>query len=159
MKIAPGMIVADIGAGTGYFEPWLSRAVGPSGSVLALDVEPDMVRYLTERAARERLNNVKPAQVATDDPKLPKGKVDRVLIVDTWHHIPARELYATKLREGLAPGGTITVVDFTKESAHGPPPEHRLTPEQVVGDLQAAGLHASVTLQLPEQYVVTARMP
>ncbi len=159
MKITPGMTVADIGAGTGYFEPWLSRAVGSSGVVLALDVEPDMVRYMKERAERERWGNVKPAQVATDDPELPAGKVDRILIVDTWHHIPARDAYAKKLRAALAPRGTVTVVDYTKESTHGPPPEHRLTAEQVIGELRGAGLRAAVVpAGLPEQYVVTAAL-
>jgi ubiquinone/menaquinone biosynthesis C-methylase UbiE len=160
MKIQPGMTVADIGAGTGYFEPWLSRAVGPSGVVLALDIEPEMVRYLTERAAREHLDNVKASQVAVDDPLLPSGEVDRILIVDTWHHIPAREAYAGKLREALSPEGSITIVDFKKESSHGPPPQHRLTADQVVQELRAAGLSANVApLDLPEQYVVTARLP
>jgi len=160
MEIRPGMTVADIGAGTGYFERWLSRAVGPSGVVLALDIEPAMVSYLTERAAREHLGNVKASQVAVDDPLLPKGKVDRILLVDTWHHIPSREAYAGKLREALSPEGSITIVDFTRESSHGPPPQHRLTPDQVVRELRAAGLRASVTpVGLPEQYTVTARLP
>ncbi len=160
MKIQPGMTVADIGAGTGYFEPYLSRATGPTGAVLALDVEPDMVRYLTERAEREHLTNVKASQVALDDPQLPKGKVDRILIVDTWHHIPAREAYAAKLRDALSNEGSITIVDFTKDSPHGPPPQHRLTPEQVVGELRKVGLSAGVApVSLPDQYVISARLP
>jgi len=160
MKITPGMTVADIGAGTGYFEPWLSRSVGPTGTVLALDIEPDMVRYLTQRAAREHLDNVKASQVALDDPHLPKGKVDRILVVDTWHHIPSREVYAAKLRDALSPEGTITIVDYTKESSHGPPPQHRLTAEQVVRELRTVGLSAGVvSTSLSEQYVVVARQP
>jgi ubiquinone/menaquinone biosynthesis C-methylase UbiE len=160
MKITAGMTVADIGAGTGYFEPWLSRAVGPTGKVLALDVEPDMVRYITERAAREHLANVTASQVAIDDPQLPKGKVDRILIVDTWHHIPSREAYAAKLRDALSAEGSITIVDFTKASPHGPPPQHRLTPEQVVGELRTTGLSAGVVpSSLPDQYIVSARLP
>ena len=161
MKIQPGMTVADIGAGTGYFEPYLSRAAGPNGTVLALDVEPDMVRYITERATREHLSNVKASQVAIDDPQLPKGKVDRVLIVDTWHHIPSREAYAAKLRDALSAEGSITIVDFTKESPHGPPPQHRLTPEQVIGELRKVGLSAGVApgVALPDQYVISARLP
>jgi uncharacterized protein (DUF952 family) len=75
------MTVADIGAGTGYFEPYLSRPVGPSGHVLAGDIEPDMVRYLRERAAREHLDNVGPVLADASDPKLPARGVDRILIV------------------------------------------------------------------------------
>ncbi len=155
MEIQPGMTVADIGAGTGYFEPWLSRAVGQKGTVLALDVEPDMVRYLNERAAREHLANVRPALVPMDDPKLPAGGVDRVLIVDTWHHIPDREAYAAKLRSGLKVGGKALVVDFKLDAKHGPPPHHRLTAEQVADELAAGGLSTRIaTTSLPEQYIV-----
>jgi SAM-dependent methyltransferase len=155
MAITPGMTIADIGAGTGYFEPWLSRATGEKGSVLALDVEPDMVRYLGERAQREHLENVRPGLVAIDDPKLPPSKLDRVLIVDTWHHIPDRVAYATKVRDGLAAGGKVFIVDFKLEAKHGPPPRHRLTAEQIMHDLTAAGLSASVSpTTLPEQYIV-----
>jgi ubiquinone/menaquinone biosynthesis C-methylase UbiE len=155
MRIEPGMTVADIGAGTGYFEPHLSRAVGRDGKVLALDIEPDMVRHLRERVAREHLDNVRAEVVATSDPKLPAGTIDRIVIVDTWHHIPEREAYAMKLAEALAPGGTVTIVDFKKDAHHGPPPHHRLAPETIVAELQKSGLSASVaSLDLPEQYVV-----
>jgi len=155
MEIAPGMTVADIGAGTGYFEPWLSRAVGAGGKVLALDVEDDMVRYMRERGAKEHWENVTPAKVAFDDPALPTGRVDRVLIVDTWHHIAGREAYAAKLAAGLTATGRVLIVDFTKESKHGPPPMHRLAPDQVVRELSAGGLSAQVLpTTLTEQYIV-----
>lgn len=158
LAIAPGMTVADVGAGTGYFLPHLSRAVGPSGVVLALDIEPDMVRYVRERAAREGLANVRAAVVAGDDPHLPPSGVHRILIVDTWHHIPDRVSYAGKLRAGLAEGGVIAVVDFTKEADRGPPREHRLAAEDVVAELTKAGLTASIAREeLPDQYVVLAR--
>jgi predicted methyltransferase len=155
MKLESGMVVADLGAGTGYFEPWLSRAVTPAGSVLALDVEPDMVRYLNERVQREHLGNVRPALAATDDPKLAAGSVDRILIVDTWHHIDAREAYAGKLRDALKSGGRVFVVDFKLEATHGPPKHHRLTSEQVAHELGAAGLVVeTLSTTLSEQYIV-----
>ncbi len=155
MKLEPGMVVADLGAGTGYFEPWLSRAVTTTGSVLALDVEPDMVRYLTERVQREHLGNVRPALVATDDPKLPANGVDRILVVDVWHHIDAREAYASKLRDALKSGGQVFVVDFKLDAHHGPPKHHRLAPEQIAHELGAAGLSVEMlATALPEQYIV-----
>ena len=155
MEMTPDMTVADIGAGTGYFEPYLSRAVS-AGHVLALDVEPDMVRYLKERAAREHLANVEAAIIAADDPKLPP--VDRVLIVDTWHHIANRTAYAAKLRAALKPGGRVYIVDFKLDAKHGPPPHHRIPPEDCVKELAAAGFQASVVpLTLDEQYVVVGR--
>jgi ubiquinone/menaquinone biosynthesis C-methylase UbiE len=154
-EIAPGMTVADLGAGTGYFVPHLSRAVGATGRVLALDVEADMVRYLGERIAREKLENAVAQQVPVDDPLLPEGQVQCVLVVDTWHHLSDRPAYASKLARGLAPGGRVVVVDFTLESQLGPPVQHRLRPEQVADDLRAGGLEPRILDEiLPEQYVV-----
>ena len=160
LQIAPGMTVADIGAGTGYFLPYLSRAVGPTGKVLGLDVEADMVRHMKDRASREGLANVTAAQVAPDDPGLPAGAVDRVLIVDTWHHIGAREAYVKKLAAGLRPGGFVTVVDFTLESDKGPPREHRIPADVVMKELASAGLAARVVQEtLPDQYIVVGERP
>jgi len=155
LALAPGMTVADIGAGTGYFESRLSAAVGPEGKVLAVDVEPDMVRYLGERAAREKMTNVEARLGTPDDPSLPLASVDRILIVDTWHHIPTRNAYAAKLAKALKPGGFIVVVDYTLDSAKGPPREHRLAPMVVVAELAQGGLRGSVLVEdLPDQYIV-----
>ena len=87
MEIQLGMTVADIGAGTGYFSPWLSRAAGDAGTVLALDVEADMVRYLKERTAREHLSNVRASLVSSSDPKLAAASVDRVLRSTVFYEI------------------------------------------------------------------------
>lgn len=158
MQITPGMTVADLGAGTGYFLPHLARAVGPTGKVLGLDVEPDMVRYMTERAARQKLANVQAKQVPYDDPQLAAGSVDRILIVDTWHHIPARDRYAAKLSAALRPGGAVVVVDFTLDSLRGPPKQHRIRPEEVAAELRAGGMTAEIAPEaLPDQYIVIGR--
>ena len=158
--IAPGMTVADLGAGTGYFLGRLARAVGPSGRVLALDVEEKLVGYMRDRAVREGLANVEAKVVPFDDPALPVGGVDRVLIVDTWHHIPERTAYTTKLARGLAPGGMVLVVDFTPESEHGPPRHARVPALDVVAELRAGGLEAVVVDEpLPEQYIVVGKRP
>lgn len=157
LALAPGMVVADVGAGTGYFEKRLATAVGANGAVIAVDIEPDMVRYLRERAHREGTPNVEARLGAADDPKLAAGSVDRILIVDTWHHISDRGAYAKKLATALEPGGFIVVVDFKLDTKRGPPKEHRLAPEQVIADLESAGLRASVVeVGLPDQYVIKA---
>jgi SAM-dependent methyltransferase len=151
------MTVADLGAGTGYLEPYLSRAVGPQGHVLALDVEPSMVAYMRDRAAREGLANVEARQVAPDDPGLAAGSVDRIVIVDTWHHLPDRPSYSKKLAAALAPGGTVTIVDFTLVSKMGPPVAERVAADQAIDELGAAGLRGEIVPEaLPEQYVVRA---
>jgi len=160
MEIAPGMTVVDLGAGTGYFLGRLSRAVGAAGKVIALDVEPDMVRYMRERSEREGRENVDPRIVPYDDPGLAPTSVDRVLVVDTWHHIAHRDAYAQRLADALAPGGAVFVVDFTIESERGPPRTHRLLPEAVARELREGGLDAKVLDEpLPEQYVVAGRSP
>jgi SAM-dependent methyltransferase len=158
MNIEPGMAVADIGAGTGYFLPHLARAAGAKGSVLALDIEPSMVEHMRKRAQREGLANVTAREVGVADPGLPAGVIDRVLIVNTWHHIPAREAYAARLAAGLTRGGTVTIVDYEVDSPRGPPVAERLAPEVVIRELAAGGLSAKlVSEDLPYQYVVVAR--
>ncbi len=160
MGIEAGQTVADIGAGTGYFLKRLSRAVGEKGSVLALDIEPDMVRHMSGRAASEGLRNVEARLVPFDDPKLGEGTVHRILIVNTWHHIPDRADYTRKLARALAPGGAVFVVDYTLESKMGPPKEHRIAPGVVAAELRAGGLAAAtVDEPLPEQYIVAGRLP
>ena len=157
MKIKPGMTVADLGAGTGYFEPFLSKAVGQDGKVLALDAEPEMVKYLKSNPRTSALGNVEVKLVPYGDPMLPAGKVDRVLIVNTWHHIRHRVAYGRKLATSLASGGSVVVVDFTLEAKEGPPKNIRLAPAQIISELKAAGFIAKVVDEsLPRQYIVVA---
>jgi ubiquinone/menaquinone biosynthesis C-methylase UbiE len=155
MQISEGMSVADLGAGTGYFLGYLSSAVGAAGKVTGLDVEADMVRYMNERAKKEGWANTTAQQVPMDGPGLGAGSVDRILIVDTWHHIPNRGAYAAKLREALKDGGAVYIVDFKMDSPHGPPKAHRLQPGKVIAELQTGGLQAElVSVDLPYQWVV-----
>ena len=140
LALKPGMVAADLGAGTGYFESHLSGAVGAAGMVLAIDTEPSMVGYLAQRAVREKLANVVPVLALPADPFLPPGRVDRVLIVDTYHHIDARPDYFRRMRQAMARGGKVAIVDFHKrELPVGPPPEHKLEPEFVAHEMQEAG--------------------
>jgi SAM-dependent methyltransferase len=156
LELAPRMVIADIGAGTGYFAVRLARAV-PDGKVIATDIEPDMVRYMTERAAREKLPNLRAVLTQPDDPELPTSAVDRILIVNVWHHISDRPAYARRLARALHPGGKVFIVDFTLTSSHGPPPAHRLTADQIIADLRSAGLTASLSpTTLPDQYIVVS---
>lgn len=160
MAIAPGMTIADVGAGTGYFEPHLSKAAGPTGKVLAIDIEADMVRWTNERAKRESLANVEARLGTQGDPRLDPSSTDRILVVDTWHHVEDRAGYAKKLAAALRPGGIVFIVDFTRESPHGPPAHARLTAEEVSADLRAAGLEPKkVEANLPHQYMIGASRP
>ena len=156
LDLAPDQIVADVGAGTGYFTVRLARAV-PKGRVIATDIEPDMVRYLADRAKKEKLANIDAQLAGATDPKLAATSVDRILVVDVWHHVADRAAYAKGLAAALRPGGKLAIVDFTMEAKQGPPKHHRLLPEQIIADLKTAGLDASVSpTKLPEQYIVIA---
>ena len=106
LGLKPDSIVADLGAGTGYFAVRIAKRV-PQGKVYAADVEPDMVRYLGERAAREHLSNIVPVQGSADAANLP-GPADLILVVDTYHHIGGRTQYFAKLQASLRPGGRLS---------------------------------------------------
>lgn len=156
LGLRPGMTVADLGAGTGYFTGRLSRAVGDRGLVLAIDPEPDMTRHVATRAKKEGLTNVLPVLALFDDPFLPRGRVDRVLIVDTYHHIDDRRAYFGRMRAALTPGGQVAIVDFHKKPLPvGPSPEHKLERSQVVDEMTQAGWRlAREITTLPYQYLL-----
>ena len=137
LKVAPDAVVADIGAGTGYFAVRLAHMT-PKGRVYAVDIEPDMVKYLGERAQKSGLKNLTPVLGTPADPRLPET-VDLVLMVDVYHHIDQREAYFRKLAGQLKPGGRIAIIDFTRESPVGPPPASRLAASEVMAEMKRAG--------------------
>ncbi|MBL9040572.1 MAG: class I SAM-dependent methyltransferase [Myxococcales bacterium] len=158
LQIAPGMTVADIGAGTGYLMPHLAAATGDKGRVIAVDIEPKMVQHLTDRAKKAKLSQVTAQLGEPGDPKLAAASVDKIVFLDTWHHVPSRMAYAQKLLAALRPGGSVYIVDFTMDSSQGPPKKHRLTPDAVMLDLHAAGFVAELlSEELPEQYIVVGK--
>jgi SAM-dependent methyltransferase len=159
--LAPDAKVADLGAGTGYFTVRLARRV-PRGQVLASDIEPDMVRYLGERAAEEGLDNVLPIQGKPDDPALPEA-VDVAFMCNVAHHIEDRTGYFRKLAAQLQPGGRVIVVDFEKDAPDdvpGPPPAMRVARDALVAELELAGfeLVRADGAILPHQYIVELRL-
>jgi predicted methyltransferase len=151
LALKPGAVVADLGAGTGYFSVRLARVL-PKGTVYAVDLEPDMVRHLGERAKREGLGNLKAVQASAGDARLP-AKADLVLLVDVYHHIDERERYFRRLAGSLAAGGRVAVIDFKLDSPRGPPRASRVAPERVKAELAAAGYTlAAEHAFLPDQY-------
>jgi SAM-dependent methyltransferase len=137
LALGPDAVVADLGAGTGYFTVRLARAL-PRGHVYAVDVEPDMVRYVAERARREGLANVTAVQAAPDEPRLPRP-VDLVLIVNTYHHISDRSAYFERLQRSLRPGGRVAIVDFLPDAPVGPPRATRIPAATVKEEMGRAG--------------------
>jgi SAM-dependent methyltransferase len=151
LQLARTAYVADIGAGTGYFSARIAKRV-PDGKVFAVDIEPDMLRYLRERAHRERLHALQAVQASADSPNLP-APVDVALIVDTYHHIDDRVAYFSRLKSMLRPGGRLAIVDFKTDAPEGPPPERRIPPEKVTVELEQAGYSLIAKRDfLPRQY-------
>ena len=133
----PDAVIADIGSGTGYFSVRFARMV-PKGRVYGVDTEPDMVKYLAERAKREGLGNITAVKAAPGDPRLPE-RADLIILVDVFHHIENRDRYFSKLRDSLKPGGRLAVIDFRMDSPEGPPKAARVAPAQVKAELKKAG--------------------
>ena len=156
LAITPGMAVADLGAGTGYLERALSEAVGPRGVVYAVEIEPNLVMHMRERAEKEGTANVVPVLASRDSPRLPAGRVDRILLLDTYHHIDQRIAYFGQLRTALAPGGRVVIVDWEKrQDTIGPELAHRLAREQVEDEMRRAGFRPVETPPtLAHQYVL-----
>jgi ubiquinone/menaquinone biosynthesis C-methylase UbiE len=151
LALSRNAVVADLGSATGYFSVRLSKAV-PQGNVFGLDVESSMVDYLNTRADNESLKNVTSILASFDDPKIPEP-VDLVLVVDTFHHIDARQVYFSKLKLSLKPLGRVAIIDFTEASKMGPPLAYKLSAAQVTQELEQAGFRLAQHFDwLPEQY-------
>jgi len=157
LSIVPGMRIADIGAGTGYFSRPLSVAAGESGTVFAVEVEPNLVAHLRDRADKGNTRNVVPVLASADNPRLPAGMVDLVLFVDTYHHIDGRARYLEMLKRCLTRDGRVAIVEWKP----GPLPvgpkeeEHKLPREKLVAELASAGFDlVSSPDILPYQYLL-----
>jgi ubiquinone/menaquinone biosynthesis C-methylase UbiE len=156
LKLRSSDRIADIGAGTGYFTRRFAKAAS-AGTVFAVDLEPNMLRYVAKRARTEGQKNIVPVLAQPDSPMLPPGSVDVIFICNTVHHIENRAAYYALLREDLAPGGRLVIVDFRKDAAiaEGPPPEMRLDRKELQQELEQAGFHLTEEHDfLPDQYFV-----
>lgn len=141
MAIADASVVADIGAGSGWFTVRLARRVGPQGIVYAEDVQKEMMNAISRRVGREGFNNVRPVLGLKADPRLPASSIDAVLMVDAYHEIEDRVSMLSNLAKALKPQGRIGVVDFRLDgTGPGPDADERVSPDVVVKDAKEAGL-------------------
>jgi predicted methyltransferase len=140
LNIADGSIVADVGAGAGWFTVRLARRVGPNGRVYAEDIQRPMLEAIGYRVRREGLTNVETVLGTAEDPNLPTG-LDAVLVVDVYAEVTDPVSLLTDVAAALQPQGRLGIVDFTKEGGGpGPPLEERVDAAQVIRDAEAAGL-------------------
>ncbi len=141
MNLKPGNVVADIGAGTGYFTRRLGRAVAPTGVVYAVDIQPEMIARLKESMEKHRIRNVVPVLAETDDPKLEPNILDWALLVDVYHELQQPKATLAKLREALKPAGRVALVEYRLEglTALHVREEHRMSKQQVLSEWEPAG--------------------
>ena len=154
LDLKNGDVVADIGAGSGYFSRRFARAVAPDGKVYAVDVAGDILDYLKQRADREGLRNIVTIVSQPVDPLLPTNSVDWAFFCDTTHHIEHRVYFYRKLLPALKPHGRMAIIDYPPDSGHAPHKPEELVPRsQVISEAEQAGFRFIRDFQfLPYHY-------
>lgn len=157
LDLKPGMVVADVGAGSGFHTFRMAPLVGPDGKVYAADVQPEMIALLKARAKKERAANVEPVLCTETDPKLPAASCDLILMVDVYHELSYPFEVAEKLVAALKPGGRLVFVEFRLED-HKVPIKlvHKMSERQVIKEMGAFPelAHTRTIGTLPWQHVV-----
>jgi tRNA A58 N-methylase Trm61 len=156
LKLKPGMVVADIGAGVGYMSLRMAKRVGPSGKVYANDLQPEMLARLRENAAKAKIANVITVLGDVDDPKLPANTMDLVLLVDVYHEFSQPQKMLRKIRETLKSDGRLVLLEYRAEDPNIPiNPEHKMTVAQVKAELEAEGFVLQPVIEtLPRQHIL-----
>ena len=154
LDIKPGEIIADIGAGSGYFTFRLARHVSERGTVYAVDVSPDMILHINRAIRDLKVTNVFSILAEPDDPLLPVASVDRFFFSDSWHHIQNQTKYLSLMKKMLKPNGEVVMIDFDKkETPVGPPLEMRIAREDLIKQMTSNGFRlAKEHTFLPYQY-------
>ena len=156
LELKPGMVVADIGAGSGYYTSRMSKLVGATGRVYATDIQPGMIELLNRRVQAEGLGNVTAVLGGVDDPKLPPRSIDLAIMVDVYHELQTPQVFLQKLREVFKPGGRLVLVEFRKEDAKVPILEvHKMSVAEVKSELEAEGFVLDKVIDvLPWQHII-----
>lgn len=159
LGIRPGAVVADVGAGSGYYTVRLARAVGGTGRVVATDLQPGMLALIRQKVESERLDNVTLVQGRPDDPTLPAATFDLILMVDVYHELAAPQVFVRRLKEALKPDGRLVLLEFRLEDPRVPIREvHKMSVEQVRQELGADGFRIERVIDvLPWQHIIVLR--
>ena len=140
LGVKPGMTVCDMGCGNGFYSLPIARLVGPAGRVLAVDIQPEMLKMLEEREAAGKLTNIDTILGLLHDPKLPEGTVDLILLVDVYHEFSHPEPMLTAMRRALKPDGRIALVEYRAEDPNVPiKPLHKMSKQQILKEFPANG--------------------
>jgi ubiquinone/menaquinone biosynthesis C-methylase UbiE len=159
LKIPKGAVVADVGAGVGYFTWRLAERVGPSGVVYGEDIQQEMIDQLGKNMTERHITNVRPVLGTFVDPKLPKDSLDLVLLVDVYHEFSEPEKMLDRIRESLKPNGRLVLLEYRGEDPKVPiKPEHKMTLKQVQAEVQPEGFRFDQSIEiLPEQHIIVFR--
>ena len=159
LGVTAGQVVADVGAGSGYYTVRLAERVGPTGRVFATDIQPEMLDLLRARVTRARLDQVELVRSSETDPRLPEGRFDLILMVDVYHELARPQEVLRKLRAALKPDGRLVLVEFRKESAWVPiREEHKMSVKEARMELEAEGYRFDRVIDvLPWQHVLVFR--
>jgi len=149
LSLKPGMIVADIGAGSGFFSRPLAKAVAPGGKVYAVDIQQGLLDYINKRDTEENIRNVQTVLGEFDDPKLPVRNVDLAFINDVLHHIEHRAVYLKALGTYMKPAGRIAIIEMNKDD---PNTGHKNQPELLVGREEIVGWMSDAGFKLVEEH-------
>jgi precorrin-6B methylase 2 len=159
LALKPGDVVADIGAGTGYFSLPVAQQVGEQGRVLAVDIQPQMLAIIERRMVSQDIYNVDRILATESDPRLPPEKIDLALMVDAYHEFSHPREVMEGVVASLAPGGRVVLVEYRGEDPQVPiKPLHKMTLQQVEREMTAVGLALDqVHDELPLQHVIVFR--
>jgi ubiquinone/menaquinone biosynthesis C-methylase UbiE len=161
IRVQRGSLVADLGAGSGYFTIRLARAVGRDGKVYAVDIQPGMLELLQRAVDRARLANVVPVLGTQDDPRLPDESLDLVLMVDVYHELSSPQATLAHIKRALKPGGRLVLLEYRAEDPDVPIlPEHKMTKAQVKLEVEHEGFRQQrVYDDLPRQHLIIFTRP
>ncbi|MBL8139094.1 MAG: methyltransferase domain-containing protein [Acidobacteria bacterium] len=156
LQLKKGQVVADIGAGSGYYTMRMADVVGPEGKVYATDIQTGMIDIVRRRVAAARLTNVETVLSAPDDPKLPADSLDLAIMVDVYHELSAPQEFIRRLRPALKRTGRLVLLEFRKEDPRVPiRPEHKMSIAEVKAELEPEGFKLSTVLtDLPWQHIL-----
>ena len=154
LGLKPSEVIADIGAGSGYFTFRLAHHVGDKGKIYAVDVSPDMILHINRRIRELKAANVVSILADPDDPLLPDASVNRFFFSDSWHHIDNQTKYLALMKKMLKPAGEIVMIDFHKKDLPvGPPMQMKIAREDLIKQMESNGFRlAKEHTFLPYQY-------
>jgi len=157
--IRRGMIVADIGAGSGVMTFKMAKLVGTPGKVYAEDIQPAMLDILRERAEHDKITNVQTVLGTASDPKLPAAAIDLILLVDVYHEFSQPQAMLDRMREALKPGGRLVLLEYRKEDPTVPIlPDHKMSVSEVKAEVEPEGFQFDQVIEvLPRQHIIIFR--